>query len=444
MHDPNDPFGGPDDDDRTIIRPNPGRRAATQPRRVEPADSPGPLVDTSELAGLNPLEKSASLLLNLLGQIRNTASHPNPTALHQQLAGEVRQFESRAQKSGMAPETIFTARYVLCTTVDEFVLSTPWGAASIFRNQSLLRLFHQETSGGEKFFLLLDKLIHDPAKNIDLLELMFVCLALGFQGRYRVETDGANTLEAIRENLYRTIRNYRGDSETALSLHWQGVDKSLASKTVRLPMWAIISIVLATLAFIFIAFSFSLNRSTEPLYVALSTTGTEENLLPRRSLSPAPVRRIKDPNPERFSLKVFLQPEISRGQVTVDEQADKTVVLIRGDGLFDSAVDVIKPAFLPILDRIGDGLGQTRGRIQVTGHSDNVPISTRRFPSNRSLSQARADEVVRALAGRMNNGGRLNALGMADTQPIAPNNTAQGRAQNRRVEITVFERVRSN
>lgn len=443
MHDPNDPFGGPDDDDRTIIRPNPGRRAATQSRRTEPASSPGLLIDTTDLAGLNPLEKSASLLLNLLGQIRNTASHPNPTALHQQLAGEIRQFESRAQKSGIAPETIFTARYILCTTVDEFVLSTPWGAVSVFRNQSLLRLFHQETSGGEKFFLLLDKLIHDPARNIDLLELIYVCLALGFQGRYRVETDGINTLEAIRENLYRTIRNYRGDSEMALSPHWKGVDKSLVSKTVRLPMWAIISIVLTVLAFIFIAFSFSLNRSTEPLYVALSTTGTEENLLPRRSLSPAPVRRIKDPSPERFSLRIFLGPEISQGRVTVDEQPDKTVVLIHGDGLFDSAVDVIKPAFLPILDRIGEGLRQTKGRIQVTGHSDNVPISTRRFPSNRSLSQARADEVVRVLAGLMKDGNRLSAMGMADTRPIAPNNTAQGRAENRRVEISVFERIRS-
>lgn len=445
MHDPNDPFGGPDDDDRTIIRPNPGRRAATQPRRAEPAvaSGPGPLFDTTDLAGLNPLEKSASLLLNLLGQIRNTPSHPDPTALHQQLAGEIRQFESRAQKSGIAPETIFTARYILCTTVDEFVLTTPWGATSIFRNQSLLRLFHQETSGGEKFFLLLDKLIHDPAKNIDLLELMYVCLALGFQGRYRVETDGINALEAIRENLYRTIRNFRGDSEMALSPHWQGVDKSLVSKTVRLPMWAIISIVLAILAFIFIAFNFSLNRSTEPLYVALSTTGTEENLLPRRALSPAPVRRIMDPAPERFSLKVFLQAEISRNQVTVDEQADRTVIEIRGDGLFDSAADVIKPAFLPILDRIGNGLEQTKGRIQVTGHSDNVPISTRRFPSNRSLSQARADEVVRVLASRMNNRNRLSALGMADNKPIASNNTAQGRAQNRRVEITVFEWMRS-
>lgn len=404
----------------------------------------GPPIDITELAGLNPLEKAASLLLNLLGQIRNTSSHPNPDALHQQLSGEIRQFESRAQKAGIAPETIFTARYVLCTTVDEFVLSTPWGAVSIFRNQSLLRVFHQETSGGEKVFLLLDKLINDPSRNIDLLELIYVCLALGFQGRYRVESNGANTLEGIRENLYRTIRNFRGDSEMALSPHWQGLDKSLMSKSARLPQWAIYSIVAAVLAFVYIAFAFNLNRDTEPLYVALSTTGTEVNLVPYRTLSPEPLQRIPDPAPERFSLKIFLAPEITQGKVSVEELPDKTIVLIHGDGLFDSGVDVIQSSILPILARIGEGLAQTRGRIEVTGHSDNVPIATRRFPSNLSLSQARAEEVVRIFSSYVSEINRFSALGLADTQPIAPNDTPEGRKQNRRVEIAVFERMRGN
>jgi type VI secretion system protein ImpK len=444
VHDPNDPFGGPDDEDRTIIRPNPGKRATAQPRVSEPGLVPaGPPIDVKELSGLNPLEKSASLLLNLLGQIRNTNSHPNPTALHQQLAGEIKQFEKRAQNSGMAPETIFTARYVLCTTIDEFVLSTPWGAASVWHSQSLLRLFHQETGGGEKFFLLLNKLIDDPARNIDLLELIYVCLALGFQGRYAVERDGKNTLEAIRENLYRTIKNFRGDSEPALSLHWEGVNKSLEHRRVRLPMWAVVSIVLALLSFVYLAFSFSLNRNTEPLYVALSTTGTEDNLLPRRSLSPAPVRRIADPTPDRFSLKVFLAQEISRGQVTVDELPEKIVVLIHGDGLFDSGVDVIKPAYLTILNRIGEGLESTNGRIEVTGHTDNIPIATRQFPSNRALSQARADEVVKVLESSVSNRNRMSSRGMAAMEPIASNANSEDRAKNRRVEITVYERSKA-
>jgi len=457
MHDPNDPFDG-SDDDRTVIRPNPGRRSSPQgnqpsvgqyqsaapPPPPSSSQSTGPSFEIGDISGLNPLEECATLMLNLLGQIRNTSSHPNPNALHQQLSGEIKNFERRAQQKGIPPETIFTARYILCTIVDEFVLSTPWGSSSIWSNQSLLRIFHQETSGGEKFFLLLDKLIHDPGKNIDLLELMYICLALGFQGKYRVMNDGVNSLESIRENLYRTIRNYRGDIETGLSPHWEGVDKGLVNKSAGIPLWAVTAIAFAIIAAAYIAFVFKLSRDAEPLYVSLSTAGMEENLVPGRALSPEPVRRISDPTPDRFSLKVFLEPEISRDQVTVDEQPEKIVVKIHGDGLFPSGSDVVKPDFIPILDRIAEGLAKSTGRVVVTGHSDNVPIATARFPSNRALSQARADQVVRQLAQRMADPNRLSAMGLADTQPIASNDTPQGRAQNRRVEITLLERSRSN
>lgn len=443
MNNPNNPFDG-SDDDRTIIRPNPGGRSS-QPTAPPPQASPaGPAIDTSDMVGLNPLEQCAALLLNLLGQIRGTASHPNPNALHQQLSGEIKKFEANAQRAGIETETIFTARYVLCTTVDEFVLLTPWGANSIWHNQSLLRVFHRETSGGERFFLLLKHLEKDPATNIDLLELMYVCLALGFQGRYRVESGGAASLEAVRENLYRVIRNQRGEYEMALSPHWKGVDKGLMNKKHRIPLWAMLAIAFTVLGFIYGAFSFSLLRQSDPLYASLGTAGMEENLRPSRSLSPPPIRRIADPAPPRFSMQGFLAPEVAEGLVTVQELDDKTIVLIRGDGLFDSGVDLIKPAYLPLMARIGNGLEETTGNIRVIGHSDNVPISTRRFPSNRALSQARAEAVVAELVKQVSKSERIRALGVADTQPVASNDTAEGRARNRRVEITILERVRGN
>jgi type VI secretion system protein ImpK len=201
-------------------------------------------------------------------------------------------------------------------------------------------------------------------------------------------------------------------------------------------------VVLVILGFIYGAFSFGLLRSSDPIYAALGTTGTEENLLPHRSLAPPPVHHIADPAPPRFDMSGFLEPEVREGLVTVQEMDDRTVVLIRGDGLFDSGVEAIKTAFLPLMERIGEGLEETNGEILVTGHSDNVPISTRRFPSNRALSQARAEEVVSELARYMSKEGRMRALGMADSRPVAPNDTAEGRARNRRVEITIFERVR--
>ncbi len=236
MPDKDDPFFDMDDE-RTIIKPNPGGRRRQAPRRQERRRDPDQKIELSERPGLNKLEKSAAVLLNLLSQIRNTSSHPNPTDLHKQLANEIQRFEAKAQHEGLVPETIFIARYALCTTIDEFVMSTPWGSSSIWNKQSLLSMFHKETHGGERFFQMLTKLSQDPARNIDLLELLYLCLALGFQGRYRVSQNGMNELAEIRESLYHTIRHQHEEPEPALSPHWEGLNKSAIAKAALIPGW---------------------------------------------------------------------------------------------------------------------------------------------------------------------------------------------------------------
>ena len=153
MQKDDDPFGFSDDSEHTVIKPNPGGRAQShQQSNIPPPASydPAQEVKLTVRTGLNPLENAASMLFTLLGQIRGTSSHPNPGGLHQQLVNEIRRFEKRAQSSGASAESIFAARYALCTTIDEFVLSTPWGAGSVFSQKSLLSTFHKERSGGEK------------------------------------------------------------------------------------------------------------------------------------------------------------------------------------------------------------------------------------------------------------------------------------------------------
>lgn len=82
-------------------------------------------------------------------------------------------------------------------------------------------------------------------------------------------------------------------------------------------------------------------------------------------------------------------------------------------------------------------LQETDARISVEGHTDDVPIATEQFPSNWELSSARAASVLRFLAGQGIDTERMRAVGYAETRPVATNDTAEGRAQNRRVEITV-------
>ena len=120
----------------------------------------------------------------------------------------------------------------------------------------------------------------------------------------------------------------------------------------------------------------------------------------------------------------------------VRDLADRSVIIIRGDGLFDPGSAKLAAKVLPLMDRIGDELQRTPGQILVTGHTDNQPIRSIRYPSNWHLSQARAQAVKDLLSAKVKPE-RIRAEGLADTQPVADNATAAGRANNRRVEITL-------
>jgi chemotaxis protein MotB len=126
--------------------------------------------------------------------------------------------------------------------------------------------------------------------------------------------------------------------------------------------------------------------------------------------------------------------------IAVDSEGEETVLRVSSHLLFDSASADIHIEGLELLLWMSDNLRDLPYSIEVGGHTDNLPISTRRFPSNWELSLARAVNVVRFLeeAGRIS-GSRLAAAGYGDSKPLFPNNTAEARAKNRRVEIVLKE-----
>ena len=130
--------------------------------------------------GLNPLVQAASPLLLLAGQLRRHLAVGDVAGLRRHALDEIRRFEERRAAAGVPSEVVLAARYALCATLDEAVLSTPWGAQSEWAQQSLLVALHREAWGGEKFFDMLDRISPDPARHIDLLELQYLCLAVGF------------------------------------------------------------------------------------------------------------------------------------------------------------------------------------------------------------------------------------------------------------------------
>jgi len=271
--------------DSTILRPTPGRRAAppppgqppiqqqqprhpqprNQPRQPQPAYTDVEPTYFRNTHGLNPLVNSASTLIAVFEKTRNTISHSDIGGLHQRLSNEIRAFQTRTQDLGYQPEIVLAARYVLCSALDEIILNTPWGAESQWPQKTLLSIFHNETSGGEKFFLILDRMRQTPAENRDMLELLYILLSLGFEGRYRFADRGRDALEQIRDELFRIVRNYRGEYERALSRSWQGlgnINKSLAH---YLPMWVVASFFTALLVVGYSGFRYWLYDSSTPV-----------------------------------------------------------------------------------------------------------------------------------------------------------------------------------
>ncbi len=425
------------DDDRTVIRPRPGGRRPEPP----PATLNQSVTVNSDpvvpMGKLNPLESAASALLALLARLNQSPTHHDPDALKQKISREIRVFQERAQASGLDTESVYTARYILCTILDEAVLNTPWGQDSEWAQSSLLSNFHKEVSGGERFFTLLKSLAQNPAKNLHLLELMYICLSLGFEGRYRIVDGGKDKLARIREWLFSIIQRQTGSVDQTLSPHSEGVKNLRNPLLGYVPLWVIAAIALGLLGAAYSAFVMNLNKLSDPVFRQISLISVAELARPEPVkniiLKPIP---LKEPT---VTLSLLLENEIAAHKLNVNETDESEIVTIQGDGLFGSGVDTVKKELQPLLETVAMALNQLPGRIHITGHSDNVPIRSLRFPSNWDLSRARAESVAKISKQFIDEDDRITTEGKADLEPLVPNTSRKGRATNRRVEIVLYK-----
>jgi type VI secretion system protein ImpK len=385
---------------------------------------------TSELEdvvhGSSPLLAAANPLLNLIPQLRAMPTHADPAALREYLVAQVQLFELRAKQAGIRNETIIGARYCLCTALDETVAQTPWGGSGIWSKNSLLVTFHNEAWGGEKFFQLLSRLAQNPQQHIELLELMNACLALGFEGRYRIVDNGRTQLETLRQRLVDIVRTARGQVEPPLALHWKGAADTGRRGLRLVPFWIVALFALLLGSAIYYWFHLRVVDQSDPVIASIYSIKV-----------PAPPPAIKPPAPPPPRLRKFLEPEISQHLVEVVDEPTYSRITLLGESLFDSGSPEIKASFLPTLRRVAAALDEVKGDVVVRGYTDDVRINTRRFQSNIDLSQARADAVRKLLEQDMSQRGRLRAEGRGEADPVVPNTTPANRARNRRVEITL-------
>ncbi|CAA2104691.1 type VI secretion system protein TssL, long form [Variovorax paradoxus] len=381
-------------------------------------------------AAQNPLLEAAQPLLRALADMPATLGEDGPAVIHRLLEREVASFQSICSSAQIRHEHVVAASYSLCTALDEAANSTEWGGgkdgeAGVWASQQLAAKFHGDTKGGDKFFLLVGRLAASPQEHIDLLELMYQILGLGFEGRFSTAANGRRQLETVRHRLFTLLGVARGDVPRELSPNWKGVGTGRFRLLRSVPVWVTGSVLSLVLFGFFAWYKYQL------LLLSAEVEGRIAAIGRMRPPPPPPARSLR--------LKELLAPEIARGTVSVEEDERRSAVTFKGDDMFVAGRARLNDRILPVLAKVADEIKQVPGAVQVTGHSDNQPIRTRDFPDNQVLSEKRAAAVADVLRGRGVAAARIRTEGRGDAVPLADNATVSGRAKNRRVDIVVAQ-----
>lgn len=175
------------------------------------------IITHTRKAGLNPLVDEAAYLLSVLGKLKRLKSYRHPNNLRKELIQEINRFQDAIKKHGYNAEYTAVSRYIICAAFDDVIANTGWGCQISWENNSLLAAINQDTQHQHKFYSILERAIKEPQIYIDMMELMYICLSLGYKGQYRTTEHDHYKLEQITNTLYKHIRLYRGNFNKSLS-----------------------------------------------------------------------------------------------------------------------------------------------------------------------------------------------------------------------------------
>ncbi|WBH16690.1 type IVB secretion system protein IcmH/DotU [Sphingomonas radiodurans] len=413
-----------------------------QPIGTRPAPPPPPGVGAPvridfaaaepDLYGPEPLVAAAGRLIHLASQIRTMPIGPDLGALRRLVTQELEAFSGRARTLGLEQKSVQLAHYILCAFVDDAVMSTPWGANSQWSRQSLLAAYHNDTQGGDRMFQFAERMEQDPKREPRLMELLYQCLALGFEGRAALDPRGESLLHQRRARLAQAITNQRGAQPGDLSPQWRGQTVASGRYSPRVPLWAILAGLAAVGLLIFAALLFRLSSSADTALAGLNRAVGGAEIV----AAPPPAAQSQTPTFDR--MREILKPDIDAGRLDVVREANEIVVRLHNQGLFGSAQADASSGWSDTFGRIAEAANLTKGPIRVEGHTDDQAIRSLTFPSNQELSVARAQSVAEAVdAAGLSDTGRLSTAGFGANRPIGDNKTEDGRRENRRVELRV-------
>jgi len=296
-------------------------------------------------------------------------------ALRENVAAEIKSFTSTARNRGIDTDIVDKASYALCSFLDETVMKTPWGGVSFWKENTLIVDFHGDAWGGERFFEILQEARDDPSRYIELLELMYLCLAFGFEGKLN-----QHEVERIRKDLYEQIRRHRGEIEPGLSPHWQGHEKR-GGLTRHIPLWVVGVVMLALLVMAYFSFDKNITDSMSPVYGQLENIKPKLMMvnLPQVSIGRKPPPPPPPPAPKPFDgeYKSYILKFVTRG---------------------DQLTDAHKAVLQRFIDRVNANSDYQNIGVDIIGRASPTPPGAEVY--NQRLSERRAQSVRRYLKGK--------------------------------------------
>lgn len=435
---PSQPYTGGQNDTFGALSDDPFARADAAARTGGPALSSddNQFFDTIPLPpqardDRNPLMAHAAPVLAMAAALQSGRWQVPMKEFHRRAKEAIGQFEAAIQPiygEGVRQR----AKYAVCATIDDVAQNLPGvgGGGAQWAQRNMVVTFFRENIGGDRFWDFVQEMLHDPQKNRDLIELFHACLAAGFEGRTRAQPDGFSRKQKVMASLVGALDHVRSLSQHEIVRHWEG------EKSPRQPnnFWGLVGLVSAIASSIcfavFLLYSaFLWFGGEEPLNRVNALLPTDASLTLNRNVANLEM----PPSATEDRLRQFLADEIRQGLVVVEGNRVRTTV----GTLFESASNELVSGRRAIFEKIGRAIEKEKGRVTVEGHADSDKISTIQYPDNIALSQARANTVADIIKGQMSDPGRISAVGLGDTMRIDSNDTAEGKAKNRRVEIVL-------
>lgn len=439
-----DPFGLSEDHGRTRVRPLPGARSAGAQ-----ASAAAVLAVRRTRAHPNGLVRSFALLLEFAPELENAIPPDDPDALRARLHDNLTVGRDSAVATGVPLARADAAAWMVAALLDDLALNTPWGGSGSWPRQPLVVLLSGDVDAGTRFFDRLEALERTPDRDREMLELAYLCLSLGFRGKYRVPgRSGDRSLAAVRTAVAGLLRAGEGEGEP-LSPHWEGVVAADERPRFTVPIWVLPALGVMVAAGIYIALSSRLAVEAETLdALARSIPPADRAEIYRPVKKDPPV--VKPLEPAQFNLLPEIQAAVPAGLLPAmkgKENVSLTSVTVSwtNPDLFRPARAKLTEGFEPMFLAIGKTIVANEeliGRVRVVGHTDSSPVqASNPFSNNQKLSEARAETVAGILAAAGVPKERLTVEGRAATEPVADNKTRAGKAANRRIEILIEKRL---